>query len=56
MPVMRECPVCGETMRLEQREELSRVPGKPQLHRRIIREWICRECDHFEEATDDEGA
>ena len=51
----RECPICGETMRIEAREELTRVPGYSHLHRRTVREWICRECDNFEDASDDES-
>jgi uncharacterized protein YlaI len=45
----RECPLCGETMRLVERELHDRVPGTNELKRRQIREWVCAECDHFEE-------
>ncbi len=53
-PITRECPICGETMRIEAREELWRLPGKPQLYKQTVREWICHECDNFEEANDDD--
>jgi transposase len=42
---MRECPLCGESMRLSERE-VQETNGT----RRQVREWICPECDHFEEA------
>ena len=42
---MRECPMCGESMRLSIRE-VQDVNGTI----RQIREWICPECDYFEEA------
>ncbi len=42
---MRECPLCGESMRLSVRE-VQDVNGTI----RQIREWICPECDYFEEA------
>jgi len=46
--------MCGETMRLSEREIGERIPGQhqPSVHR--IREWVCPECDYFEEA-DSEG-
>jgi hypothetical protein len=46
---MHDCPLCGEAMRLSVREVQDRA-GSVQL----VREWICPECDHFEEA-DSEG-
>lgn len=48
----RECPLCAERMRLETRETITRVPGTSQEIRTVIREWICGECDYFEEAED----
>ena len=42
---MRECPLCGESMRLSERE----VQEKNGTLRQV-REWICPECDYFEEA------
>jgi C4-type Zn-finger protein len=48
----RECPLCGERMRLVTRETVTRVPGTPQEVRTSIREWVCRECDYFEEADE----
>ena len=46
----KECPMCGEFMRLVTRETVSRVPGTAQEVKTPVREWICAECDYFEEA------
>ena len=37
-------------MRLSAREIKDRVPGVNQTAVRVTREWICPECDYFEEA------
>jgi acetone carboxylase gamma subunit len=47
--------MCGESMRLSVREIEDRVPGVPTPARRVVREWICPECDYFEEAEAGEG-
>jgi hypothetical protein len=47
---MKECPLCGETMRLSVREVRDTIPGSGQASTRVVREWICPECDYFEEA------
>ena len=52
--MQKECPMCGESMHLETREQVSRVPGTPQETRRASTEWVCRECDYFEEAEEGE--
>ncbi len=52
MPVneqLRECPMCGETMRREERDVFDLIPGTTELKRRKAFEWVCRECDYFEE-------
>ena len=48
----RECPVCGEHMRLQTREQTDRVPGTREVKTRAVREWVCPECDHFEEVEE----
>jgi C4-type Zn-finger protein len=50
MARMRECPLCGETMRLSVRDVQD-----AQGNSRQVREWICPECDYFEEAETSEG-
>jgi YgiT-type zinc finger domain-containing protein len=47
---MKECPLCGETMRLTTREHSDHVPGTAQTTTRQVREWVCPECDYWEEA------
>ena len=49
-PAMKDCPLCGETMRLTVREIRDRIPGSGESPARVTREWICPECDYFEEA------
>ena len=50
-----DCPMCGETMRLTAN---ARSPIACRAHRRrrpaTVREWVCPECDYFEEAEDGE--
>jgi YgiT-type zinc finger domain-containing protein len=48
----KECPLCGETMRLRESEVTSRVPGTHQTRTTQVREWVCPECDYFEEVED----
>jgi C4-type Zn-finger protein len=45
----RECPMCGDRMKLETRETIARVPGSSQEVKTVVQEWVCRECDYFEE-------
>jgi acetone carboxylase gamma subunit len=52
---MKECPMCGESMRLSERELQDRTPGTSETVARRVREWICPECDYFEEAEGGEG-
>jgi hypothetical protein len=48
---MKECPLCGETMRLTTRETRTATSGPAgQVNVRQLREWVCPECDYFEEA------
>jgi len=54
MPEARECPMCGTSMRIREIESVVHIPGNPKATTRIAREWVCPECDYFEEA-DEEG-
>ena len=49
----RECPMCGESMRLKRRDVVERVPGTPQTRTRTTAEWVCPECDYFEDAEEE---
>jgi transposase len=53
MPDTKECPLCGETMHLKMTERVVQVPGNPNASARVSREWVCPECDYFEEADED---
>jgi hypothetical protein len=50
----KECPMCGEWMRLRETQAVTRLPGDKVITR-SAREWSCPECDYFEEA-EEEGA
>lgn len=39
-------------MRLQTREHTDRVPGTREVKTKSVREWVCPECDHFEEADE----
>jgi hypothetical protein len=47
--------MCEELMRLETREIREQIPGRGQATVRSLREWVCPECGHFEEADAGEG-
>jgi C4-type Zn-finger protein len=49
----KECPLCGGTMRLTRTETPVRVPGNPQATRAASVEWVCPDCDYFEEAEEE---
>ena len=40
-------------MRLRQTENVVRVPGNPNATTRVSREWVCPDCDYFEEMEDE---
>ncbi len=44
--------MCGEIMLLRPREIVDRVPGTPEVATTKLREWVCPECDYFEDAED----
>lgn len=50
MSATRECPLCGESMRVKTRETTDRVPGTSQTLVRRSCEWVCPDCDYYEEA------
>jgi YgiT-type zinc finger domain-containing protein len=49
---VKECPMCGEAMRLRERETTDRLPGTNQTRTSKYREWVCPECDYFVEIED----
>ena len=48
----KECPLCGAPMRLSSREQTDLVPGTRESRKSHIREWVCPECDYFEDAEE----
>jgi YgiT-type zinc finger domain-containing protein len=50
----KECPLCGGSMQLKESVVTTYVPGNPKPTTRKVREWVCPDCDNFEEAGDDE--
>jgi transposase len=55
MSMSKECPLCGETMRRANRELKDRVPGTSEQATTLVSEWVCPECDYFEEIGDEDG-
>jgi rubredoxin len=53
MPDTKECPMCGGTMKVRQNQSVVRVPGNPGATKQISREWVCPECDYFEDAEEE---
>ena len=53
MPATKECPLCGGTMRYHETESIVQVPGYPQASTPKPREWVCPDCDYFEEAEEE---
>jgi len=47
--------MCGEQMRLSVRDVEERAAGQREPSVRRVREWVCPECDYFEEADATEG-
>lgn len=52
-PSTKECPLCCGTMRLEQKELVVPVPGNPAPSTTRSSEWVCSDCDYFEEAEEE---
>ena len=50
----KECPLCGGTMRLKESTVTTHVPGNPRPATKTVREWVCPDCDNFEEAEEED--
>jgi len=50
---MKECPLCGGTMRYREAPSTVQIPGNPSATTRVTREWVCFDCDYFEEAEEE---
>jgi len=51
---VKECPLCGGTMKLKESTVTSYTPGNPKPTARKVREWVCPDCDNFEEAGEED--
>jgi len=40
-------------MRMRRNETEIQIPGNPQPTKKLSVEWICPDCDYFEEAEDE---
>lgn len=49
----RECPLCGGTMHPQQSTRIARIPGFAEAHGKTTEEWVCPDCDYFEDAAED---
>ena len=49
---VKECPMCGEHMRQREQQITARIPGTTEMRTSHCREWICPECDYFEEVEE----
>jgi len=49
---MRECPLCGAMMKWTVKEHIVRIPGNPSAISRTVREWVCPDCDYYEESDE----
>ena len=50
----KECPMCNELMRMRMAERVNTIPGTQQTVKREYREWMCPECDYFEDVEPEE--
>ena len=55
MAETHECPLCGGTMQVRRTETLVQVPGNPQPTPRTSAEWVCPDCDYFEDVEDEKA-
>jgi len=47
--------MCGGSMRLKRTETVVHIPGNPRATPRTTTEWVCPDCDYFEEADEGES-
>jgi rubredoxin len=53
MAETRECPMCGGSMRLKRTEVTLQIQGNPSPTKRTDVEWVCPDCDYFEEVDEE---
>jgi molybdopterin biosynthesis enzyme MoaB len=45
--------MCAGTMKIKANTIVTRVPGNPSATTRTTTEWVCPDCDYFEEAEEE---
>ena len=40
-------------MKVKESQTVTRVPGNPQATTRTTRDWVCPDCDYFEDAEEE---
>jgi hypothetical protein len=53
MPEVRECPLCGSSMAIKLTQTAAYIPGQSEAAVRTTAEWICPDCDYYEEAEEE---
>jgi YgiT-type zinc finger domain-containing protein len=51
----KDCPLCGEVMRMRAVERIERIPGASQTVTHQVREWVCPDCSYEEEVEDEDA-
>ncbi len=51
----KECPLCTSNMRRVTREVTTKMPGTGKTRVTTVYEWVCPDCDYFEEVEELEG-
>lgn len=46
----KECPLCGELMDRRDTQTSTQIPGNPKPTVHTVHEWVCPDCEYFEEA------
>jgi len=52
---VKECPLCSGTMRIRVTQSVTHIPGNPKPTTRESREWVCPDCDYYEEVEEEGG-
>jgi hypothetical protein len=50
----KECPLCGGTMARRDNQTSTQIPGNPRPTVHTVQEWVCPDCEYFEDVGDDD--
>jgi YgiT-type zinc finger domain-containing protein len=56
MAATKDCPLCGGSMKIKKTQSTTKIPGNPKPNVRAVREWVCPDCDYFEEPGENDEA